>query len=174
MYCQELWDSCAQDNTWEISKMTFMFVDSASQNRTSEISNKCHLCICSEQNTCLSTQHLSCVSTRQMSWLSTRHMSYVSTLRYAQRSQPTQRKPQRGGGRRPPPLCGGGRRPPPLPRCTGFPNTACAKGVLIWCSLALWNVALSAHLPRLAQTCSHSLQSRILTCQPPFPGLACQ
>ena len=40
---------------------------------------------------------MSCVSTRQMSWLSTRHMSCISTLRYAQCSQPTQRKPQRGG-----------------------------------------------------------------------------
>ena len=48
----------------------------------------------------LSTQHMSCVSTRQMSWLSTRHMSCISTLRYAQCSQPTQRKPQRGGGGR--------------------------------------------------------------------------
>ena len=39
---------------------------------------------------------MSCVSARQMSWLSTRHRSYVPTLRYAQCSQPTQRKPQRG------------------------------------------------------------------------------
>ena len=55
---------------------------------------------------------MSCVSTRQMSWLSTRHMSCVSTLRYAQCSQPTQRRrpsaaSTKGGaafGR--PPLCG--------------------------------------------------------------------
>ena len=40
----------------------------------------------------LSTQHMSCVSTRQMSWLSTRHMSCVSTIRYAQCSEPMQRR----------------------------------------------------------------------------------
>ena len=42
-----------------------------------------------------------------------RHLSCVSTVRYAQCSEPTQRKPQRGAaeGR---PLCGGGRRLPPL------------------------------------------------------------
>ena len=39
-----------------------------------------------------------------MSWLSTRRTCYVSKQRYAQCSQPTQRKPQRGGGRRPPPF----------------------------------------------------------------------
>ena len=47
---------------------------------------------------------MSCVSTRQMSWLSTRHMSCVSTLRYAQCSEPTQRKPQRGAAEGRPPL----------------------------------------------------------------------
>ena len=50
---------------------------------------------------------MSCVSTRQMSWLSTWHMSYVSALRYAQCSQPTQRRrpsaaSAKGGGLRPP------------------------------------------------------------------------
>ena len=35
---------------------------------------------------------MSCVSTRQMSWLSARHMSCVSTIRYAQCSEPTQRR----------------------------------------------------------------------------------
>ena len=40
----------------------------------------------------LRPQHMSCFSIKQMSWLSTRHMSCISTLRYAQCSQPTQRK----------------------------------------------------------------------------------
>ena len=63
-----------------------------------------------EQSTCPSSQQtMSCVSTRQMSWLSTRHISCVSTLRYAQCSQPTQRRrpsaaSTKGDGRRPPPL----------------------------------------------------------------------
>ena len=43
-------------------------------------------------------------STRQMSWLSARHMSCVSTLRYAQCSQPAQRRPQRGAAEGCPPL----------------------------------------------------------------------
>ena len=47
---------------------------------------------------------MSCVSTRQMSWLSTRHMSCVSTLRYAQCSEPAQRKPQRAAAEGLPPL----------------------------------------------------------------------
>ena len=70
------------------------------------------VCIGSEESTCPSSQHSTCLaSQRQMAWLSTRHMSYVSTIRYAQCSQPTQRRrpsaaSTKGGCLRPPPFVG--------------------------------------------------------------------
>ena len=54
MHVQEFWDSCARD-------------------KTSEVSNKCHLCVGSEQNTCPSSQHSTCLASQQGRCIGSQH-----------------------------------------------------------------------------------------------------